>query len=52
VGGEEVEAEGVDHSFKKFGRGGQERKRSGIGGGSAVKQRVSAQGNWREEHWC
>lgn len=29
VGGEEVEAEGVDHSFEKFGRESQERERVG-----------------------
>lgn len=29
VGGEEVQAEGVDHSFKKFGRESQERRRVG-----------------------
>lgn len=43
MGGEEVEAEGVDHSFEKLGRESQERKGSGTRGGSRVKQRVSGQ---------
>lgn len=41
MGGEEVEAEGVDHSFRKFGRESPERKGSGARGGSRVKQRFS-----------
>lgn len=38
-----MEAEGVDHSFKKFGRQSQERKGVGTRGGSRVKQRFSGQ---------
>lgn len=47
VGGEEVEAEGVDHCFEKSGRGSQEREGLGAREGNGVKQRLSAPGNQR-----